>query len=175
MVTRARIAASVRAAIDTAVRRGRRWIRCRALTAPRDATLTRGADVVYSVFSYPVEGCLDVEAIARFLARQQDVLLDPLGTGIYLVCGLPVAVEWYRDRRLADPSEFPYVVLVTAKPEWVNVFQEYGDEDRLRSARDIVRWIIEHNRCRIEDEYRADWTDKVARDGVGVLYPEQLV
>jgi len=44
----------------------------------------------------------------------------------------------------------------------------------LRSARNIVRWVIEHSRCRIEDEYREDWTERVAQQGVGILYPEQL-
>ena len=130
--------------------------------------------MVHSVFLYPIEGSLDVASIERFLAQQPDVLLDPLGTGIYLVCGVPEAKEIFRDQRLADPSEFPYVVLVTVKPEWVNVFQEYGDEDRLRSARNIVRWVIEHNHCRIEDEYREDWTERIAQQGVGALYPEQL-
>jgi len=57
----------------------------------------------------------------------------------------------------------------------VNVFQEYGDEYELRSAREIVRWMIEHNRCRIQDEYYKDWTERVAQQGVEVLYPEQLV
>jgi hypothetical protein len=62
--------------------------------------------MVHSVFLYPLEGQLDVASIERFLAQQPDVLIDPLGTGIYLVCGLPEAVETYRDLRLADPSRF---------------------------------------------------------------------
>ena len=131
--------------------------------------------MVHSVFLFPLEGSFDVSAIEQFLAQKPDVLLDPLGTGIYMVCGLPEAVEVYRDRRFEEPSQFPYAVLVTVKPEWVNLFQEYGDEDRLRSARDIVRWMLEHHRCRIEDEYREDWTERVVRDGVGVLYPAQFV
>ena len=133
--------------------------------------------MVHSVFLYPVEGALDVASIERFLAQRPDVVVDPLGTGIYMVCGLLEAVEVYRDRRLEDPSEFPYMVLVTVKPEWVNVFQEYGDEDGLRSALDIVSWMIQHNHVRVMDEYQEDWTDKVAKEGVRgvrVLYPEQL-
>ena len=128
-----------------------------------------------SIFLYPIDGSFDVAAVEQFLATRSDVLLDPVGSGIYMVCGLPEAKKEYRKRRLADPSRFPYVVLVTVKPDHVNVFQEYGDEDRLRSARDIVRWIIEHNRCRVEDEYREDWTERVAQQGAGVLYPAQLV
>lgn len=131
--------------------------------------------MVHSVFLYPAESSLDTASIEQFLAQRPDVLLDPLGTGIYMVCGLPEAVEVYRDQRLEDPSRFPYGVLVTVNPEWVNVFQEYGDEDRLRGARDIVSWIVAHPHCRIEDEYRQHWTDRVAREGVGVLYPEQLM
>jgi hypothetical protein len=130
--------------------------------------------MVDSVFLYPVEGSLDVASIEQFLAQQPDVLLDPLGTGTYLVCGVPEAKETFREERLENPSEFPYVVLVTVKPDCLNVYQEWGDEDRLRSARNIVRWVIEHSRCRIVDEYYKDWTERVAQQGVRVLYPEQL-
>jgi len=131
--------------------------------------------MVHSIFLYPRDGSLNVASIEQFLEQQPDVLLDPLGTGIYLVCGVPEAKEVVRDARLARPSEFPCVVLITVKPEHVNIFQEYGDEDDLRSARNIVRWLIEHNHCRIKDEYREDWTERVSQQGVGVLYPEQLV
>ena len=130
--------------------------------------------MVHSVFLYPLDGSLDVPSIEYFLMQRADVLPDPLGTGTYLVCGVPEAKESYRDARIARPSEFPYVVLVTVKPECVNVFQEYGDEMELRSARDIVGWVIEHSRCRIQDEFYEDWTERVAQDGVGVLYSEQL-
>lgn len=130
--------------------------------------------MVDSIFLYPIDGSLDVASIERFLILQSDVLLDPLGTGIYLVCGVPEAKEVLCDKRIANPSEFPYTVLVTVKPECVNVFQEYGDKDELLSARNIVRWVIEHNRCRIQDEYYTDWTERVAQQGVGVLYPERL-
>lgn len=130
--------------------------------------------MVNSVFLYPLEGALDVASIEQFLAQQPDVLLDPLGTGTYLVCGLPEAKDVFRDERVANPSGFPYVVLVTVSPERMNVYQEWGDADRLRSARNIVRWTVEHSRCRIEDEYYNDWTERVARQGVEILYPEQL-
>lgn len=130
--------------------------------------------MVNSVFLYPLGSQLDVASIERFLAQLPDVLLDPLGTKTYLVCGVPEAKEVFRDERLASPSSFPYVVLVTVSCECMNVYQEWGDEDRLRSARNIVRWTLEHNRCRVEDEYHVDWTERVVQQGVNVLYPEQL-
>ena len=130
--------------------------------------------MVDSIFLYPVDGSLDVASIERFLTQQPDVLSDPLGTGTYLVCGVPEAKEVLRDKRIENPSEFPYTVLVTVNPEWMNIFQEYGDKVERCSARNIVRWVIEHNRCRIQDEYYRDWTERVTQQGVGVLYPERL-
>jgi hypothetical protein len=130
--------------------------------------------VVDSIFLYPVEGSFDVAAIEHFLAQQPDVLLDPLGTGTYLVCGLPESIEFMRDERLAKPSAFPYAVLVTVSPDCINVLQEYGNKVRLRSARNIVSWLLDHTRCRVQDEYSNDWTERVAQQGVAVLYPEQL-
>jgi hypothetical protein len=130
--------------------------------------------MVHSIFLYPLEGSFDVASVERFLAQQPDVLLDPLGTGIYLVCGSPDSIEHMRDWGISKPSEFPYRALVTVKPDCINVVQEFANEMRLRSARNIVRWLVEHTRCRVEDEYNKDWTERVAREGVGVLYPEQL-
>lgn len=127
--------------------------------------------MVHSVFLYPVGGGFDVGRIVTYLARRPDCLLDPLGTGVFLVCGNPQALRVNRERRLADPSRFPYAVLVTLKQDGINVYQEYGDEQRLRNARDIVGWIIARQPCRIEDEYGKDWSDRVAREGVDVLYP----
>lgn len=60
--------------------------------------------MVHSVFLYPVEGSLDVASIEQFLAQRPDVVVDPLGTGMYMVCGLPEAVEVYRDRRPKRPT-----------------------------------------------------------------------
>lgn len=130
--------------------------------------------MVHSVFLYPVNGTFDVASIERFLAQQPDVLPDPLGTGTYIVCGIPEAKEVVYNERVAKPSQFPYAVLVMVKPECVNVFQEYGDEDGLRSARNIVQWILEHEHCRVQDGYYENWTERVAQQGVGVLYPEWL-
>lgn len=130
--------------------------------------------MVHSVFLYPTGDRFNVDTIKRHLEAKPDVIHDPLGTPTYLVCGLPEAVAVYRDERIEHPEAFPYVVLVTVEPNVINVFQEYGDEDDLRSAREFVRWVIDQQPCRIEDEYRSDWTEQVRREGVGVLYPSQL-
>jgi hypothetical protein len=91
-----------------------------------------------------------------------------------MVCGIPEAKKTLRDRRLADPSRFPYTVLITVDSEEVRVKQEYGDEDSLRNARDFVRWMVETCRCRIVDDYGTDWTERVAKEGVSVLYPANI-
>ena len=64
--------------------------------------------------------------------------------------------------------------ILLVEPECANVFQEYGDEDGLRSARNIVQWILEHERCWIQAGYYEDWTERVARQGVGILDPGWL-
>jgi hypothetical protein len=130
--------------------------------------------MVHSVFLYPTNDGFDVDPIKRYLEARPDVILDPLGTPTYLVCGVPEAVAVCRDERVEEPDSFPNVVLVTVQPDVINVFQEYGDEYDLRSARDFVRWVIERHPCLVKDEYRFDWTEQVRREGVGVLYPPQL-
>jgi hypothetical protein len=130
--------------------------------------------MVHSIFLYPIEGNFDVVAIETFLAQRPDVLLDPLGTATYLVCGTPDAKEVFREKRLTNPSEFPYVTLMTVKSDEVNIFQEYGTKSGLRSARSIACWLLKHTRCRVADGYGDDWTERVSQHGVNVLYPEYL-
>jgi hypothetical protein len=130
--------------------------------------------MVHSVFLYPTGDGFDVDPIKRYLEAKPDVILDPLGTPTYIVCGGPEAVAVRRDKRIEEPDRFPNAVLVTVQPDMINVFQEYGDKYDLRSARDFVRWVIERQPCLVKDEYRFDWTEQVRREGVGVLYPPQL-
>jgi hypothetical protein len=130
--------------------------------------------MVHSVFIYPVDDEFDVDSVKRYLEARLDVILDPLGTPTYLVCGVPEAVAICRNKRIEQPDRFPYCVLVIVQSDVINMVQEFGDESELRSARDIVRWIIERQPCLIKDEYGFDWTEQVRREGVGVLYPPQL-
>lgn len=130
--------------------------------------------MVDSIFLHPLVDSFDVPAIEQYLAQQPDVLLDPLGSGIYLVCGSPESIEFMRDERIAKPTEFPYAVLITVNPDCINVLQEFANRSRLKSARNIVRWLLAHTRCRVEDGLYNDWTARVAEHGVDVLYPETL-
>ncbi len=130
--------------------------------------------MVHSVFISPATGSFDVEAVNRHLEAKPDVFLDPLGTPTYVLCGGTEAVEVRRNKRIERPDRFPYAVLVRVKPDEINVFQEYGDKYDLRSARDFVRWLLEQQPCTIQDEYSADWTERVRREGVDVLYPPRL-
>jgi hypothetical protein len=130
--------------------------------------------MVNSIFLYPVSGAFDVEAIRGPLSRKPDVLIDPLGSGTYMLCGVPEAVPLKREKRCAKPSEFPYCVTVTVEPDVVNIFQEYGNAWELRSAREFAQWVLDHYECRIEDEYQNDLTTEYKEKGVGVLYPPTL-
>lgn len=130
--------------------------------------------MVNSLFLYPIQGSFDVKAIETFLGKQPDVIMDPLGSSTYLVCGIAGMKDLIREQRISNPSEFPYVVLITVKAEQITIYQQWGDEDSLRSARSILLWIRELQECRLQDEYHNDWTERVAREGVGILYPAQL-
>jgi hypothetical protein len=127
-----------------------------------------------NVYLYPTDGPLDVQGITSFVSSRADVLRDPAGSDVYIIAGVPEAKAAYRRARLQDRSRFPYTARITVDTECVHVAQEFGDAPQLRSARALVSWILQHQPCRIEDEYGTDWTDRVAREGVGVLYPETL-
>ena len=126
--------------------------------------------MVYSIFLRPAGGPFAVERYRRWLELRPDTLPDPLGSGVYMVCGLPQFVELVRKERIGDPSRFPYCVLVTIEPKEINVVQEFGDEDQLLSAREFVKTVVDETGCEVEDEYGTSWTERVRREGVDILY-----
>lgn len=122
----------------------------------------------------PMVGTFDVNAIEAYLDGCQDVFRDPLGTGKYLMCGVPEAVSYLREKRLKDPSRFPYVCLIQVEPEYVHMFQEMSDAEKLRSARAFLSWLCEHFDCRIQDEYGRDLTELYRTEGIDAFYPPGL-
>ena len=127
-----------------------------------------------NLFLRPMKGEFELTAIKDRLDLMADVFVDPLGSGMYLVCGLPEAKEMYRDKRVEDPSRFPYVCLIDVTPEQVTVLQENGTAEQLRSARELVSWILQRFACHIEDDYKADITELYREVGVGAFYPKGL-
>jgi hypothetical protein len=127
-----------------------------------------------NLYFLPRKGTFDVAPIHAKLASMPDVFEDPLGTGTYLLRGIAKAVPNCRAARLANPSRFPYTCLVIVTPERVAVLQEYADRDGLRSARELVRWLVTQLDPEIQDERGADRTEIVRTQGVDGLYGPQL-
>jgi hypothetical protein len=130
--------------------------------------------MIYSIFLHPSEGTFEVERFRNWLKKRDDTLHDPLGSDTYMILGSLELVEFARDRRVEQPTQFPLSVLVTIKAEEINVFQEYGDDLKLRIAREFVKMIIDETGCKVLDEFGTDWTERVRQEGVGVLYPDTL-
>jgi len=122
----------------------------------------------------PKTGTFDIAAIQAFLATRADVLLDPVGSGTYLVCGMPEHKDFYREQRLENPKSFPLVALVIATPTQVLVAQEFANRVRLLSAREIVRWLIAHLPCSVADDRGNDLTARVEAEGPDILYAPEI-
>jgi hypothetical protein len=124
----------------------------------------------------PLEGTFDLAPIQEYLGRLPDVVLDPHGTGHYMFSGTPEMAKIHRLARLNDRSRFPYTGLLHVQPTYIAVMQGYTDAESRPTARTIVAWMLEHYRnTRIQDGYGQDWTERVARDGVDILYRPGLV
>jgi hypothetical protein len=108
----------------------------------------------------PIAGGFDVAAVRSYLEAKPDVLLDPLGSGTYLLIGLgsPAAKGVLGRNRVADPSRFPYTTLILVTAERVDVYVEYSHREERGSAREFVTWLAGRQPCRITDEYGRDLT-----------------
>jgi hypothetical protein len=84
-----------------------------------------------AIYLYPLHGTFDVDEVRRVVEVQPNVLLDPCGSGKYMICpdydGHPSRRIHGKDR-IADPTRFPYVGLITVAAERVRVFQEHHDD-----------------------------------------------
>jgi hypothetical protein len=116
----------------------------------------------------------DTERFRNWLGSRSDTLIDPLGSSTFMVGGSSEVAEYLREKRTADPSQFPYCVLISINPEEISVNQEYGDSLKLLIAREFVKMVIEETGCQVFDEYGKDWTERVRREGIEVLYPPAL-
>jgi hypothetical protein len=103
----------------------------------------------------PVAGGFDVGAVRGYLEARPDVLLDPLGSGTYLMIGIgsPAAKGVLGRSRVADPSRFPYTTLILVAAERVDVVVQFAGHAERESARAFVAWLAARQPCRITDEY----------------------
>ena len=126
-----------------------------------------------AVYLYPLGGSFDVDAVRQMVEVEPTVLLDPCGSGTYMLCH-PQSRKTQARRRISDPTRFPYVGLIVMTAERVMVRHEYADEAGRASAREIVTWVLERYRCRVLDDYNDDFTDLVAQHGPDALYRSRI-
>lgn len=125
-----------------------------------------------NLFFRPVETAFDVAAIRHHLDGQPDAFADPHGTDYYIVCGAPEAVQFFWEKRFKDSTRFPYTCLVQVNAEQVIIEQEYADEQAMRSALALAKWLWDGFPCTVHDERRNDLTERVRSEGIASLYPE---
>ncbi|MEV7232218.1 hypothetical protein AB0M79_35235 [Polymorphospora sp. NPDC051019] len=114
----------------------------------------------------------DVARIREYLERRPDVLIDPLGTGKYMMDPLFGASgkKYLGEARLAKPSQFPYRTLIEVRDDMVGVYQEYSGLPELASPLQFVDWLLGQYRCRVQNGYGTDVTEQAARGGARALY-----
>ena len=88
------------------------------------------------------------------------MLLNPLGSGTYLLDGVGTAAAKpvLGRSRVADPTRFPYTTLVLFGAARVDVVGEFGDQPERDSAREFVAWLAGRQPCRVVDEHGRDLT-----------------
>jgi hypothetical protein len=110
--------------------------------------------------------------VRSLLLKMQDAILDPIGTGEVMLIGSSdrEVLAHYLEKRVENPTRFPYCARVTTGDTEVVVCQEYADKEQLISSRAFVAWVLAHYDCEVRDNYGKDWTSRVKAEGVDVLY-----
>jgi hypothetical protein len=118
----------------------------------------------------PKNGTFDTRAIKEYLDSNPSTLLDPCGTGTYLVGNLPGFIPIYFEKRRRDPSRFPYTTLVDVEPHEVVIYQEFGGAEAHRIAFDFLAWMWSSFDVLLKNYYQEDITERCRAEGLDWLY-----
>lgn len=117
----------------------------------------------------PVEGSYDADAVRAHLDALPYAFVDPVEGRKYHLSGSIAEAQAHRRARLADPSRFPYGVLVELQPEGVLIDQA-PLRDALARGRQLVQWLYARGHWRVQTEHG----DLGADPSLERLYPEEL-
>ena len=107
--------------------------------AKHELLLAKPADAEPDFAVDEVEGYLNSQ---RFLLRDR-------ATGLFLLCGTPIATQYARVRLLSEPDEpMPPVVLIRVNPREIRIWQR-GMAESLVQARALAEWLIGRFQCGI--------------------------
>lgn len=117
----------------------------------------------------PSSGSYDRDAVIAHLRALPYAFLDPIG-GVKFHLSATIS-EAHRNRaaRIADPSRFPYGVLVELRPDGVLIDQA-NIRDALARGRQFVLWLMGQGRWSVVTERG----DLGVLTGPDALYPEPL-
>jgi hypothetical protein len=114
----------------------------------------------------PVDGQFDVAKVEGFLASLPFTFRD--SDGVWLLCGNAGATHYSRMHLARNQPGYPYMCLVTPRPESIQIAQTC-DEDALLQAREVAEWIHATYRCKIAGSEGQDLTSQAA-ESVALLY-----
>jgi hypothetical protein len=117
----------------------------------------------------PERGTYDADEVRAHLEALPYTFLDPVGGEKYHLSGTASEARQARRARLADPSRFPYGILVELRPDGVLVDQA-PLLDALARARAFVGWLLSQGTWRVETERG----DQGVVTNLDALYPEDL-
>ena len=105
----------------------------------------------------PLSGKIDVEAVAQAIAGIGFSYRDEIEPSGFAIFSTKEGRDECQAARRADPeSTFPYVLLVTARPDVVDVFPVASQADLRALSVRFIEWLMSTYECRIENEFGTD-------------------
>jgi hypothetical protein len=137
----------------------------------RAPAVAETAPIIISIVPGEEEEPFDAAKVRERLAAQFESLVDPLGSGAIMMCGLREHSEVYQRLRIEDPSRFPACPIARIEADRIEMTFADVDVNRERSARNFILWVQhEYPMARILDVDGADVTDECYTDGIRVLF-----
>lgn len=113
----------------------------------------------------PRSGSIEIDKVAGAIAGIGFPYRDEADPSVFALFSDEAGRTACRDARRADPaSPFPFVPLITVRPEVVVLYQQTEQSDLLALSAQFITWLTGAYDCRIKNEFNVDMADRPPRE-----------
>ncbi len=108
----------------------------------------------------PLSGTIDVESVAAAITGIGFAYRDEIAPSAFAIFSEEDARDACKAARRANPSStFPYVLLVTVRPDVVIVYPAVANPELRTLSMQLIEWLRGTYACRIENEFGTDMSE----------------
>lgn len=121
---------------------------------------------------------IDLIKIKQYLRSLPFSFEDPMVKSAYIICGSKGSRDYgYKKmeelREKMGPGNYAYSCCVMHLcPTGIGIAFGSGDEDK-EELKKFLNWVIPQYDFKITDDYGTDWTERIKKEGIDILFKQE--